>query len=193
MGSQDSEGEHPPTRSSNAPKSGTDARARSLLEQGFRRQSDIVDERVRHIRRMMAQGQWFGVSTEQLAVEWGVSVGAIKGYAAEAARQRRQAHEAIEEQELYSATLGRLDRLSAAAEASGELRTAVRAEAEKAKIAGLVRSDVRAVVLVPIGGTELKATVEELRGLLGHVDAFLREKYPHVAAELAAHLIEVRA
>lgn len=175
------------------PPGSAQARARVLAERGFVAPSAVVDERVAHVRRMMAEGRWFGVSGEELSELWGVSIGAVKRYAAEASRQRRQVIEAHEEQEQYSATMGRLDRLSAAAETVGEFRTAVRAEAEKAKIAGLVRSDMRAVVIVPMGGVELKATVDELRTLLGHVDAFLRERHPSVAAALAAHLVEVKA
>jgi hypothetical protein len=163
-----------------------EARARS--------QSAVVDERIALVRDMMARGAWHTrASAQELSLRWGIGLDAVRKYAAAASRQLRQATDTLETLEQRAATIGRLERLSAAAEATGELRTSVRAEAEKAKIVGLVSSDVRAVVLVPIGGVELKATVEELRTLLGHVDAFLREKHPAVAAELAAHLVEVKA
>lgn len=151
-----------------------------------------VEERVHHIKGLMARGEWFTRATAlQLSEEWGVSLSAVKTYAAEASRALRQITDEAELAELKAATITRLERLSAKAEKVGELRTAVRAEETKAKVAGVVTSESRTlVVVVPIAGVEVKATVEELRALVGRISTFLSERHPTVAAELGAYLTE---
>jgi hypothetical protein len=155
---------------------------------------DVRDERVSFVRHVMASGQWRTKMTpERLAKKWGLHVDTVFAIAAEAARQMRQATEIAETLVVRESTIARIERLSHKAEKEGDLRTAVRAEAEKAKIAGLVRSEPNVVVLVSVGGAEVKASVDELRAMIGRVDTFLRERHPSVARELAAHIVEAKA
>lgn len=160
----------------------SDARARVALGPA------VGDERVDVIVDLMATGRWCRAERRRLATEWGLSESTVKGYAVEAGRRIRQATDADEIVEQTAATIGRLDRLSFGAEEAGEHRAAIAAEEVKAKVLGLVRSDVRRETLVMVLG--VKATPSEAIGMLERAVAFLAAHHPTVAAELGEHLAQ---
>lgn len=133
-----------------------------------------ADERVAHIKGLMARGEWFTrASALALSEEWGCALSTIKNYAAEASRALRQATDDEEIAEIKAATITRLERLSAHAEERGELRTAVRAEETKAKVAGLIAGDARNAPVVVVLG--VKVPVLEAGKTLEHVVALIAE------------------
>lgn len=98
---------------------------------------ELADSRVDHIAQRIAGGAWQGrLSAKRLADEWGIALSTVANYVSAAVRSLRLDPERV--QEIQADTLGRLTRIAAKAEEAGELRAAVSALAERAKIAGAV-------------------------------------------------------
>lgn len=151
-----------------------------------------ADDRVAHIKGLMARGEWFTRATAlALSEEWGVALSTIKNYAAEASRALRQADDDTELAEIRAATITRLERLSAEAESKGELRTAVRAEETKAKVAGIITSDARNAPVVVVLGVKVPVleagkTLEQVVALIAEAPGTMTvdELRPRLAAAL---------
>ncbi len=94
--------------------------------------------RVAEIAELMAKGRWTpGIHGVELAKKWGVSLSSVRSYSSRASLQVSGGmhQEAIEEARTVS--VARLQMISIKAEAKGELRVAVDATVQAAKLAGV--------------------------------------------------------
>jgi hypothetical protein len=108
---------------------------------------DEKTERIRHITRLMASGHWVtGVTGPELADEWGVAVGTVEGYSAEASRFVREAIASSDD--IRAQILATLQSITSEAMHRGQLRTAVESVKALAGVAG-----VEAPKKVDVGGS----------------------------------------
>jgi len=101
----------------------------------------IVDERVRRVASMMAEGNWYNNRSKQALVEeWGLSFERVSQIAAEANRLVRFSTDDQEQiDQLRTTHLARLEKIGQEAEADGKHRDAISAIRVQGELAGTIR------------------------------------------------------
>ena len=101
----------------------------------------IVDERVKAIAKMMAQGQWYGSrSTQAIADELGIGIDRAKELVTAAGRLVRFSTDDQEQiDQLRTTHLARLEKIGQEAEADGKHRDAISAIRVQGELAGTIR------------------------------------------------------
>ncbi len=135
--------------------------------------SDVIVEQTREISELLALGQWvMGVTENEMARKWGVSVAVVRNRAAEARRLVSHAYGDLED--LRGRVLAQLDGIAGETRKK-EPRTAVSALMGIAAVAGLVvthRQDMREQrPNTKLSPAERRVEIARIRAQLDEADA----------------------